>query len=141
MRTYFDTSAFAKILLNEREAEQVRTLWGAASVVFTSRVTYVEARSPVAEAVRSGRLSRADGGGGRAEIDWRWLDVHVVELGASVARLAADAAERHRLRTLDAIQLGSLLAIDDGTTVLVAYDRRLREAARDLGIMVAPALS
>jgi len=41
------------------------------------------------------------------------------------------------LRTLDAIHLATALAFGDELTAVVTYDRRMADAARDLGMAVA----
>ena len=62
----------------------------------------------------------------------------IVEVSEGVARTAGDAAERHALRSHDAIQLASALVLGEPGTVVVTLDARLRRAALASGLAVAP---
>lgn len=63
----------------------------------------------------------------------------IVELDETIASAAA-RVEPPSLRSLDAIQLASALAIGEELEAVVTYDRRMADAARAAGLAVmAPA--
>ena len=62
----------------------------------------------------------------------------MVELSAAVGLASGDLAERHLLRTSDAIHLASALASAAADRVFVSWDTTLRRAATEAGMAVAP---
>lgn len=68
---------------------------------------------------------------------------HRVIRGLALVRLdrvVLDRAAEIRppaLRTLDAVHLATAQSLGEGLAVLIAYDRRLLDAARDAGLPVA----
>lgn len=135
MRSYFDTSALTKILLNEIDAPVAADLWRASIAVATSRVTYAEARASLGAAARAGRV---DGDGlerSRARLENLWRRLYVIDVTDLTVRMAGDLAERHALRGFDALHLATSLALGAGST-FVTWDRRLADAARDRGLAV-----
>ena len=125
---YLDTSATAKLLIEEPESEALGDfLRSAGTPLVTSRVGIVELR-------RVGR--RIDAGADRA--DALAASFVVVELDETVERQAI--AIDPSLRSLDAIHLATALAAADSIDGFVCYDVRLADAARALGLTVlAPA--
>ena len=57
---------------------------------------------------------------------------------SALARQAGDLAAGHHLRGYDAVHLASALRLGSDT-MLVTWDDRLRDAAVDAGLAVAPA--
>lgn len=125
---YLDTSATAKLLIEEAESKALGSfLRAAGTLLVTSRVGIVELR-------RVGR--RIDAGADRA--DALAASLVVVELDETVERdaIAIDPS----LRSLDAIHLATALAAADSIDGFVCYDVRLAIAAKALGLTVlAPA--
>ena len=103
----------------------------------SSRLLYPEARSAVARAGRSERLSSARLSAVRAGVERLWEDVDAIDVSDDLARRAGDLAEDHGLRAYDAVHLASALAVADAETVLVAADRALVDAARALELSTA----
>ncbi len=62
----------------------------------------------------------------------------MLDVDASMAVAAADVADRFALRSHDAVQLASALALQDPDVTMVALDKRLLRAAADAGLSVAP---
>jgi len=121
----------------EPEADTIEELLAALAPLTTSRLTYVEVRSALAAARRSGRLTAAALGRARAELDGLWPMFFVLDVDAATADVAADVAERFALRSHDAVQLASALRIQDPAMTMVALDRRLLRAASAAGLQVA----
>ncbi|MGH9100323.1 MAG: type II toxin-antitoxin system VapC family toxin [Acidimicrobiales bacterium] len=124
---YLDTSALVKLVFEEAESTALLDWVEQRTELpkLTSAVAAIElvrtCRRLAAAAVPAARLLL------------RGLDL--IPLSEEVAEAAAlcDPAE---LRTLDAIHLSSALALGDGVSAFVAYDRKLGAAARDAGLAV-----
>jgi len=125
---YLDTSATAKLLIEEAESKALGDyLRSAGTPLVTSRVGIVELR-------RAGR--RIDAGADRA--DALAASLVVVELDETIERRAITIDPG--LRSLDAIHLATALAAADSIDGFVCYDVRLATAATALGLTVlAPA--
>ena len=136
---YLDTSALLKLLLHDEDgADVVRELIAATDMNFTARISHPEARAALAAARRAGRLAADDHMRAKRDIDRAIASLRIVELGAGLARAAGDVAERFDLRAYDAVHLASALVVDDGSTVVVTWDRALASAASRAGLGVAP---
>ncbi len=121
---YLDTSATAKLLIEEPESKALGDfLRSARTPLVTSRVGVVELR-------RVGR--RIDAGADRA--DALAASLVVVEVDETIERhaIAIDPG----LRSLDAIHLATALAAGDSIDGFVCYDGRLSAAATALGLTV-----
>ena len=125
---YLDTSATAKLLIEEAESEALGDfLHSAGTPLVTSRVGIVELR-------RLGR--RIDAGADRA--DALAASLVIVELDETIERHAIGIDPG--LRSLDAIHLATALAAADSIDGFVCYDLRLATAAEALGLgVLAPA--
>ena len=121
---YLDTSATAKLLIEEAESEALGDfLRSAAMPLVTSRVGIVELR----------RIGRGiDAGADRA--DALAASLVVVELDETVERHAITIDPG--LRSLDAIHLATAIAAAESIDGFVCYDVRLADAARVLGLTV-----
>lgn len=124
--------------MRESSSVSVRDVLTGLDLLSSSRLTYVEARSALAAARRSRRVSRRQFTSAGAQLEQRWQGIDVIEVGMDVARLAGRLAERHALRSHDAIQLASSLVLDDRSVVMVTLDVRLRRAAGEAGLAIAP---
>lgn len=121
---YLDSSALVKLVAREAESDAlVRFVAGRAGEFVTSVVTSVEVR-------RAARRVGAAEPGDRA-----LRTLALVELAPEI-RDRAVAIEPTSLRSLDAIQLATALALGDELECFVAYDLRLIDAARANGIDV-----
>lgn len=118
-----------KLLIAEPETEALRAhVHHSGRRLATSRVAVVE----VARAVRISNPSLEGQARARALLDGALL----VDVSAALLNAAAVLASR-TLRTLDAIHLATLQLVDPEEAVI--YDRRLADAARELGYdTVAP---
>ncbi len=123
-RSYLDTSAIVKLVLEEPETPAMAQWFVEATYAVTSQVGVVETRRA------AGRRPHD------AEHRERVLrDLEVLEFTPAVAAAAA-AVQPSSIRTLDAIHLASALAIAPDLDAFITYDDRLAEAARSLGLPV-----
>jgi predicted nucleic acid-binding protein len=123
---YLDTSAFVKLVVDERESEALREFLIEWPQRFSSVLLDVEAhrlaqRTNRATTVRTDRLLRS---------------LSLVPVSPEV-RSVARSLPPPTLRALDSIHLASALTMGSDLGVFVAYDHRLLDAAADAGLPVA----
>jgi len=131
MRAYLDASAAVKLIRREDESEGLRRYLSGRDPAVAAEILAVEMacairrrRGGSAEIARAHRLS--------ADLDLVPLDDRVREL----ACLPHDPPQR----ALDAIHLGTALALRERLEALVTYDRSLAAAAEAHGLpVVSPA--
>lgn len=141
MIAFLDSSAILKVYLRwESGRDAFEALVDSSVQVAVSRFTYVEVRSALAAARRSGRLSAFDHDRSVESFDVAWRSYAIVELDEPVGKRAGAITEAFGLRAGDAVQLASALSLDRDTTVMVAWDQSLRKAGQAAGVAVYPAV-
>ena len=113
----------------------------AADVVATSRLSEVEVASALIRRAREGAFSARERDRALAALASDVASIHVVELVPEVTTKARGLLLRHPLRAGDAIQLASCVFLQQelGESVpFVAFDERLRTAARTEGLSLVP---
>jgi predicted nucleic acid-binding protein len=136
MMAYFDTSAVVKLVIPERESSRAVSLWDAAELIVTGRLTYVEARAALAAGRRGNRISLRGLEEGKQALERSMRQVQIVDATAQIVRSAGDLAERHGLRGYDAVHLASALSFGTELT-LTTWDTDLAEAGRASGLALA----
>ncbi|MGH3435614.1 MAG: type II toxin-antitoxin system VapC family toxin [Sciscionella sp.] len=127
-RIYLDTSAVAKLFLNERESQALRQ-WLASQpepTLMSSALLGVELIR-LLSLVNPSMIAAAE--------SFLSGDVDIVEI---TTPLLSDATRvpPTRLRTLDAIHLATARDLAETVNVLLTYDKLLAEAARTVGLTV-----
>lgn len=124
---YLDSSALMKLVRREDETAALRQWLNLhpEHPVVTSELGRLEVL----------RAARWTGGPVLAEARAVVGDLDLVPLDRAVQDVACDLGDP-RLRTLDALHLASALLLGEGLTALVAYDRRLADAAQAGGLAV-----
>ncbi len=141
MIAFLDSSAIVKTYLRwESGREAFERLVDSSVQLAVSRFTYVEVRSALAAARRAGRLSPSEHDRAVESFDMAWKTYAIVELDEPIGKRAGSIAETFGLRSGDAVQLASALALDGDTTVIVAWDLSLRMAGQSAGVPVYPAV-
>ena len=136
MITYFDTSAFLKLLVeDEAGGRTVEQLWMSSAGIVCCEIGYVEARAAIAAANRARRLTAASLRDVRETLDGLWAQLDVVAVTSVLVRDAADLAEAAGLRGYDAVHLAAALAVPVDT--FASSDVRLCEAAASHGLHVS----
>lgn len=135
---YLDSSALVKLVVEEDGSDEVAKLWDGADAVVTSRVAHPEVRAALAAAHRDRRLD--DTGHNAAKQSWREFHsaLRMVEVNAALEDRAGALAETHALSGFDAIHLASALTLAEAPVILATWDRRLRTAARTIGLATLP---
>jgi predicted nucleic acid-binding protein len=124
---YLDTSAFLKLIVTERESPALQRFLAR----WPERTSAVLLRT---EAVRALRRAGYDSQVGAAR---RLLGtMRLIRLDETLLDRASELEPRE-MRSLDAVHLGAALTIGSDLGVLVTYDRRLGDAARQRGVTVS----
>lgn len=124
---YADASALVKLILREPESGDLAKHLG------EPLPRLVTSRLAVVEVTRATRIARPEPDV-QEEVS-RLLDFcDLLEVTATILRQAA-ALTSERLRALDAVHLASIVRVEPDE--VLAYDRRLVRAARELGFIVA----
>ena len=125
MRCYLDSSALAKLVLQEPETLKLREFLKGSTLRLTSAISEVELRRAAARGP-----SQSDVAARRVLSVVSQIDVSrdVVQGAASVGPTT--------LRSLDAIHLATALLVASDLDVFVTYDARLGEAAAGAGLSV-----
>jgi len=126
---YLDSSALLAVLMDEPTADVIGAALAADADWVTGRHTYVEVRRTIAGSVASERIDAA-----RATFADYWARTTIIELDQPLCALAADLAERTRLRTRDALHLAAARHAAGDEVTILTLDHRLRDAAQALGM-------
>ncbi len=137
--SYFDSSAFVKLLAEEAGTDLAAQLWDACDAALASRLAYPEVRAALAAAARRHDITEPELDAAEQDWDGYWAATRPVELTPAVERHAGQLARAHALRGAGAVHLASALAIGDPDLILAVWDRRLHAGARAAGCRVAPA--
>lgn len=122
---YADSSALVKLVVEEPESEALeRYLHETESVVTTSRLAVVE----LARALARADLERDN----RAEAARLLRSYFLIDVSATILDDAASLTTH--VRSLDAVHLASARHV--GPDEVLVYDRRLAQAAAELGFVV-----
>jgi len=126
MAHYLDTSAFMKLVIQERGSKAMRT-WATAD-----GIQLVSSDLLRTEALRAARRHSPD-----AHRQARTLldAVSLLTISAEICERAAEL-DPSILRSLDALHLASALALGDDLEAVVTYDDRLAEACDAHGVTV-----
>ncbi len=131
MPAYVDSSALLKRFLIEPGSEQAHALLAATVEVVISRISIVE--------VRRGLLridSAVERGIAKGIFDNDVRSCVIVECDAAVAEHAADIAEAHHVRSLDAIHIASAVRSLGVGGNFITFDVRQSQAAQAMGLQV-----
>lgn len=121
---YVDTSALAKLVLDEPGSLAMIRWHIESERIITSRVGIVEMRRVAARHAHDA-----------THLEVVLGSIETFELDASTAHIAATVGPA-ALRTLDAIHLATALCLAPGLDAFVTYDDRLAAAARAIGLPV-----
>jgi predicted nucleic acid-binding protein len=128
---YLDTSSVLRAALESGTTPEVESRIRAASVLVTSRLSFVESGRALLRARSLGAVEERRLADAEREIDAVWARCEIWELTRAVCELAREVAPRRPLRALDALHLATFVLARrriEGLELLTA-DARLAEAA------------
>jgi uncharacterized protein len=138
---YLDTSALVKLYVDEAGSDVVMRYVQQASVVATSKIAFVEARSAFARAKREGILSDKGYRQSVERLRYDWKRYMIVEISDALIEAAGEMTDKFSLRGFDALHLSSALLLQQQTGHQVSaacWDSRLWDALKELGFDTVP---
>jgi len=130
MAQYVDSSALAKLYVQEAESDTAQRLLEADREWISAAHTFVEVRRVLSIRTDGRALAAA-----RSNFLRDWERILVVQLDATTCASAASIAETTQARTLDALHLAAAMRAIPGQR-FVTFDVRQADAARQLGFAV-----
>lgn len=134
MRVFFDTSALTKRYVEEVGSEEVRALCAEADALGVSILVLPELISTLCRLVREGRLSLQDYQSLKSALQTDLSDADLCDFSQGSFDQTIRCLERHPLRALDALHVGSALVYQPD--LFVSADRRQAKAASREGLAV-----
>jgi len=134
MRVFFDSSAFAKRYVREEGSEAVLTWCDQATELCLAAIAVPELVSAFCRLHREGHVTQAQYLSLKANLLQDITDVALCDLTPLVMRHAVRHLEQNILRAMDAIHIGSALALD--VDCFISADVRQIDAARKAGLQV-----
>lgn len=132
-----------KLLVPEEGRDLIADTIARSDAAATARLSYAECHAALYRASRAGRIGSRQTATAARRFAERWASLVVVELDDQLCRSTARLCRDHELRGSDAVHLASALEIagDEEGAVFACFDRRLWEAAGELGLERVPASS
>ena len=132
MFLYLDTSSLVKLYVEEKNSRTVSTLVTSSRATATSLIAYTEARAAFARRFREKAFTARAYKGIISSFNKDWDNYLMVQVTRKVVLLAGDLAEKHRLKSLDAIHLSSALTLSSELSSPIIFscsDNKLQKAS------------
>lgn len=132
MKTFFDSSAFAKRYVEEEGSEIVEQLCGKASELALAVICVPEIVSALARRRREGVLSRGQYGEAKKRLSVEVADATIVNLVPGVISDAIEILETNAVRAMDALHVAC--ALQWRAELFVSSDVQQLNAAKKAGL-------
>lgn len=134
MITYFDTSAFIKLIINEIGTDEVELYWDDGGDVSSCQLLVVESTAALVRARQVNRISIATYNSSISLLDDLYQRMEIVSIDENLLAGACAVTKLEKLRAYDAVHLAAALKI--GATVFASADVNLCNAANRQGLAV-----
>lgn len=128
MKTFFDSSAFAKRYVEEEGSDTVEQLCGEATALALSAICVPEIISALNRRVREGSLSRSQYREAKSCLSAEVADATIVNIVPAVVADAIRVLEANAVRAMDALHIAC--ALQWNAELFVSSDERQLSAAR-----------
>lgn len=135
MRYYFDTSALLKRYIKEPGSEVIDDTIDKAHEILVSAFTHIEAISALRRLLSEGKICKDDYNNIKSELNKDFKDFTILPILQETLNKAYQIVDAEDLRTLDAIQLATVIIASENIDILVAADQRLLSAANNNNIV------
>ncbi|MEN6439049.1 MAG: type II toxin-antitoxin system VapC family toxin [Syntrophobacter sp.] len=132
MKTFFDSSSFAKRYIEEKGSQHVDTICQEASDLSISLICIPEIISALNRRVRERSLSRKDYHIIKRALSEDVRDIIIINLTDDVISSSTKLLEKHSLRALDALHISC--ALEWGAGLFVSSDKKQIHAAEQAGL-------
>jgi predicted nucleic acid-binding protein len=133
---FFDTSALIKRYISEIGSNKVDELFEIAENIIVSPVTKIEAHSTLKRLLATNSISEEDYETVKSNTDYDFKYFTVVSLNEEIEKEAIKLIEKYQLKTLDSIQLASVLYRKIDISGFIVSDVKLKNAAEAENIEV-----
>jgi predicted nucleic acid-binding protein len=134
MNSYFDTSAFVKLFINEQGSDNVRAYWDESKIVCSSQIVLLETVSALSRARQMKRITGEEFTRSMANLRELEDEIYSLAVDTQVINMACDFTTDEGLRAYDALHLAS--AVATSVDVFVCADLKLCAAATSKGLAV-----
>lgn len=138
---FFDTSALIKRYITENGSDVVEQLMSQASTIFLSPITFIECNSILKRLLIEKYINNSQYLHIKSEIEEDFKYFTVISFSKSIETNACNVIEKYNVKTLDSIQLGSLIEVKEKIQSFVVCDNILIASALSEGINVINPLS
>lgn len=139
MILFCDTSALAKLFIDEEHSKQMLEAAQQSSAISVCRIAWAEMMAAMARRVREIPSDSDTIDAGRHQFENMWSNFAVVEFNQKLVKLAGDIAEAFALRAYDSVQLAAAQRLHQrtgGKMTFACFDKRLQKAAAIMGLQV-----
>ncbi len=141
MRYYFDTSALIKRYIKESGSEVIDDAIDKAKEILVSALTHIEAISSLRRLLSEEKICKADYEKIKIELAKDFKDFTILPILQETLNKAFQIVDSENLRTLDAIQLATVIIASEKIDKLVAADQHLLSAANNNNIITLDPLN
>jgi len=132
VKTFFDSSSFAKRYIEEKGSNQVDAVCQDASDLSISVICIPEIISALNRRIRERSLSQKDYHIIKRALSDDVRDIHIINLTEEVIATSTKLLEKHSLRAMDALHISC--ALEWGADLFVSSDRKQIHAAGQAGL-------
>jgi len=132
VKTFFDSSSFAKRYIEEKGSQLVDTICQDASELSMSVICIPEIISALNRRVRERSLSPKDYHAIKRALSDDIRDILIINLTDEVISTSTELFEKHTLRAMDALHISC--ALEWGADMFVSSDRKQIHAAEQAGL-------
>jgi predicted nucleic acid-binding protein len=136
MILFFDTSALIKRYISEAGSNKVDELFEIAENIIVSPVTKIETHSTIKRLLTTNLISEEDYKTVKSNLDTDFKYFTVVSLNEKIEKEAIKLIEKYQLKTLDSIQLASVIYRKIDISGFIVSDVKLKNAAEAENIEV-----
>ena len=134
MKTFFDSSAFAKRYIEEPGSDRVEELCYHSGSLALSAICLPEIISALNRRLRENNITENDYLIAKNQLLDEISDVSIINITPTVIHKSIELLEENILRTLDALHIAC--AIEWQPDLFVSSDRRQTEAAKKAGLAI-----
>lgn len=126
MNLFFDTSALIKRYINETGSKYVDDLFFKADRIFISPITEIECISTLKRLQIENQISMNDYIELKKEIREDFKYFSIIEFSGQIIEMSIKLIGKYQLKTLDSIQLASVLSVKEEIDNFVVSDSKLK---------------
>ncbi len=136
MSLFFDSSALLKRYLDEKGSDGIKTLFDITDRIIVSVITHIECASSFQRLIQSKFIDKKEYLRLNTELNLDFPFFEIVNLDEDVKHIALKIVEKYPMKSLDTIQLASLLHASKEIESFVVCDQKLKKYAAKEGIHI-----